>query len=216
MHGSITENTNNGVVRRFLSRGWLITHAQGEKPRDAKRTGNNEMLTEIYIGIDPDVDLNGVAVVNKKSGACEVYALGFCALMDWLAQWVGVQGVEIIVEAGWLNDSVWHLQRKGLQWAASVGRGVGRNHQTGILIADMAEHMGLSVTRQRPLRKCWKGHDGKITHEEIKYFTGIKTRTNQETRDALLLAWVAAGLPVKVKPLNFAKCLRRTQRIVRK
>ena len=71
------------------------------------------MLAEIYIGIDPDVDLNGVAVVNKKSGACEVYALGFCALMDWLAQWVGVQGVEVVVEAGWLNEAYGTCSARG-------------------------------------------------------------------------------------------------------
>ena len=157
-------------------------------------------MSEVYVGIDPDIDRNGVGIVHRRERTCEVRSMKFVELVDWLRDEVtGWRSVTVVVEAGWLNDSVWHLQRKGLQWAASVGKAVGRNHQTGILIADMAEHMGLKVVRQRPLRKCWRGKDGKITHKELQYFTGVQGRTNQETRDALLLAWVAAGLPVRVK-----------------
>ena len=43
----------------------------------------------------------------------------------------------------------------------------------------------------------WNSKDGKITHEELAKFTGITQRTNQEGRDAALLAWTFAGLPVK-------------------
>lgn len=159
--------------------------------------------TDIYIGIDPDIDKNGVAWVERETRACEVLNMTFCELMDYLS-WVVThmeetgKTVTVVVEAGWLCESNWHLRNKGVSWAAAVGRSVGRNHQTGILIADMAEHMGLTVVRQRPLKKCWKGHDGKITHEELSAFTAIQGRTNQETRDALLLAWVAAGLPIKI------------------
>ena len=42
----------------------------------------------------------------------------------------------------------------------------------------------------------WKGKDGKITHDELAAFTGIMGRTNQEGRDAALLAWTWAGFPL--------------------
>ncbi|MDR1339587.1 MAG: hypothetical protein LBK58_06010 [Prevotellaceae bacterium] len=38
-----------------------------------------------------------------------------------------------------------------------------------------------------------------ITHKELAAFTGITGRNNQEERDAALIAWVWAGLEVKVK-----------------
>jgi hypothetical protein len=64
----------------------------------------------------------------------------------------------------------------------------------------MAEHYGLHVTLRRPLTKCWHGKDRKITQAELEAITGTAGRTNQEMRDAALLAWVEAGLPIRVKP----------------
>lgn len=52
------------------------------------------------------------------------------------------------------------------------------------------------------IKEC-NGKDGKITQDEIAYFIssdGKLPRMNQDQRDALLLAWVCAGYPVKVKP----------------
>ena len=54
------------------------------------------------------------------------------------------------------------------------------------------------MIEQYPLRKIWKGKDGKITDEEIKAFMPIIERTNQEERDAALLAWNEAGFPMKI------------------
>ena len=64
---------------------------------------------------------------------------------------------------------------------------------------DMCEHYGIEVMAHAPLRKCWQGKDGKITHEELAYFTGITGRTNQDERDAGLLAWNYAGMPIRAK-----------------
>ena len=50
-----------------------------------------------------------------------------------------------------------------------------------------------------------KGKDRKITAEELKAFTGVTGRTNQEGRDAALLAWEYAGLPIKMRPIKFVK-----------
>ena len=77
---------------------------------------------------------------------------------------------------------------------------MGRNHQIGIDIADIARHFSLDVRLQPPLRKIWTGKNRKITHEEICAITGYTAkRSNQEERDAMLLAWTSANLPIIYK-----------------
>lgn len=163
------------------------------------------MKYDIYIGIDPDSVKSGVGYVERKTKKCEATAFTFSDVVSYLEYVFELQGecgkrVLIVVEAGWLNDSNWHLTPRDTKpMAAAKGKALGRCEQTGRLIAEMAERIGLEVVLRKPLRKCWRGKDRKITHEELASFTGIKGRTNQEGRDALLLAWVEADLPIKVK-----------------
>ena len=165
------------------------------------------MKYDMYIGIDPDSVRSGMACVYPKQlEFCEVFTWSFSEIISHL-QWVKQvtseksQSVLVVVEAGWLNDSNWHLTPRDNKWqAAAKGKALGRCEQTGRLILEMAERIGLECVARKPLRKCWKGRDRKITHDEIKQFTHIQqSRTNQEERDALLLAWVEAGLPIRVK-----------------
>lgn len=163
------------------------------------------MKYDVYIGIDPDSVKSGVAYVERETGKCEATALAFHDLLDYLkfvrekSEESG-QSVLVVVEAGWLNDSNWHLTSRDSRYIASAkGKALGRCEQTGRLILEMAEKViGLTCLAKKPLRKCWKGKDRKITHEEIAEFTGLMGKTNQEARDALLLAWVEAGLPIKI------------------
>lgn len=162
------------------------------------------MRETIIIGIDPDAKKNGVACVEKSTRLLSTECLTFGATIAYLkriyetAQRVGY-ALEVVIEAGWLNASNWHLSAHCTpQRAAAIGRSVGMNHQTGILIAEMCAALGIPYHLQKPLKKIWKGKDGKITHAELKAFTGIEGRTNQEERDAALLAWCEAGLPIKI------------------
>lgn len=75
-----------------------------------------------------------------------------------------------------------------------VGRRTGLNHATAKIIAEIARnYFQLDVVEIKPLKKCWKGKDGKITHEELNQqlkmygFEPLK-RTNQDQRDSVLLA----------------------------
>jgi hypothetical protein len=77
------------------------------------------------------------------------------------------------------------------------------------MIVEMCKHYGIEAVEQRPLQKHWRGKDGKITHEELASFTGIMGKTNQEGRDAALLAWVCAGLPIRLKT-SLIKCTQKT------
>lgn len=162
------------------------------------------MKYDIVIGIDPDIDKSGVAYLNVNNRTLEVSTLSFAQVVGYfnhvVEQKKAGQSVIVVVEASWMMKSNWHLKfgsRK--EYAAATGYKVGQNHQTGKLICEMARAIGLEVLEHAPLRKCWKGKDGKITHEELASFTGIMGRTNQDARDAALLAWTFAGLPIRIK-----------------
>ena len=72
-------------------------------------------------------------------------------------------------------------------------------HAVGQKMAEMLEWYGIQVHQQRPLVKCWSGPDRKITHEEITKVTKWeRKRSNQEQRDAALLALYCSGLPIKL------------------
>lgn len=157
------------------------------------------------IAIDPDVTKSGVAFLKPKTRQLELLNLAFPELLDYLQfvkKHVNETGetVIVIVEASWLISHNWHAKKGDSRAVSSAkGRHVGRNHEVGVKIVEMCKHYGLEVLEKRPLKKTWMGTDGKITHEEFKYFTNIIGRTNQETRDAGLLAWDYANLPIRVR-----------------
>lgn len=166
---------------------------------------------DTVIGIDPDVDKNGVAVLDCNTRTLEISTYTFPDLLDYLLylkRAAEVQGKNtlVIVEAGWMNQGNWHLRNHDNKNVA-VAKGVhqGRNEQVSRIIGQMCDHFGLHYEFIKPLRKVWKGKDGKITHEELAYFTGIQGHTNQEGRDAALLAWEYAGFPVRVAPIGVGK-----------
>lgn len=157
------------------------------------------------IGIDPDVIKNGVAIVEKETKRLECAALAIGDTLDYL-QWVAKRAAEtgatvkVYVEAGWLNRTNWHLSKwdnRGQVVAKGVSQG--RNEQVSKTIGEMCKHYGLLWQFLKPFRKVWQGKDRKITHDELCAVTGLTAkRTNQEMRDAALIAWVSAGLPVRI------------------
>ena len=173
--------------------------------KDKKRNSRCDFIpqgTDIYVGIDPDATKNGIARVQKSTRQAACYSTTFPELVEHL-RWLAHYGKNyiVIIEAGWLNKSNWHLSRKDTKAvAAAKGNSAGRNHETGRKIAEICQYYNIPHMLVRPLKKMWKGRDGKITREEIAAFTGITGRNNQEARDALLLAWEYAGLPVRKTP----------------
>jgi hypothetical protein len=155
------------------------------------------------IAIDPDVTRSGLAELSIQNRILSLTSLSFPDLMEYLQARKREADIShvpfiVVVEAGWLNAiSNYHTapDRKGQR----ISKNVGANHQIGKMIVEMCGHYGIPVTTVKPLKKMWRGKDGKITREELEYFTGITGRNNQEERDAALIAWVWAGLPVKVK-----------------
>ncbi len=167
---------------------------------------------DVVIGIDPDVDKSGIAYVEPESRKLEATCLTFAELLDYLREAGEVltergKSFVVVVEAGWLNKAHWHVGKRGsAARAAAIGNHTGRNHEVGRKIVEMCRHYGIEVVEQPPLRKMWKGRDGKITHEELQHLAiitdktnHITDKTNQEARDAALIAWEYAGLPIRIK-----------------
>jgi len=157
------------------------------------------------VAIDPDIDKSGVAFLHTSTKQLEVSSLTMNQLLDYFEHVKAQQqntneSIVVVVEASWITTHNHHLAGKhNLMSASKTGYNIGRNHQQGIIICEIARKLGFEVVEQPPLRKCWKGANGKITHEELSYFTGIMGKTNQEGRDAALLAWSFANLPIKLK-----------------
>lgn len=159
------------------------------------------MSKNIVIAIDPDCEKSGVGVVYRETRQVMTYKYTFWQVQGFLRMTrAAKQDFEVVIEGGWLNKSNWHATaRKGAQVAAEIGRRTGMNHQTGILLAEMCEATDVPYTVVKPLRKCWRGRDGKITQAELVRVTGqTLPRMSQDQRDAVLLAWVYAGLAVRV------------------
>lgn len=169
---------------------------------------------DIIVSIDPDSILNGICTLTLRTRAIKTQSLSFPETLDYL-QYIKRQAEVtnatyiILVEAGWLNTGNWHLTKaESLARAAAKGNSVGRNHETGRKLIEMCTHWQMPHEEIKPLilrirgRNIWKGKDGKITHEELAAFTGIKGRTNQEERDAALIAWNYAGFPLSKKIKN--------------
>lgn len=160
------------------------------------------MKYDYIIAIDPDTEKSGVATLNPATRTLETQSLTFPFLNDYLitikcASEEKQLSVLIIVEAGWLHSKSDFRDVKG-KAATRIAKNVGANHETGRKIIEMCKHFGLDVREQIPLKKHWKGKEGKITHCELAAFTRIEGRTNQEERDAALIAWEYAGLSFKI------------------
>ena len=157
------------------------------------------------VGIDPDVSKSGFALLDCEAREfTQVEALPFPDMVDRFAELAAskVDGKDIVVV---MEDSDlatnWHYNsRDSKAVCAAKGRSVGLCHATARHLKECAENFGLEVVMMKPLRKFWKGRDGKITHDEALYFMrGLPKQTNQESRDAALLAWGYADYPIRQK-----------------
>lgn len=138
----------------------------------------------LLIGIDPDVEKNGFALIHNKN--YELANLSFFELFDKLLSLkndFGTEKIKVFVECGFLNKSNWHKIRKGSPSInANIGNRTGRNHEVAYKILEMCEYLNLTNFKVKPTAK-------KRDNKEFALITGIKKRTNQEQRDAMLLIY---------------------------
>ena len=104
--------------------------------------------------------------------------------------------------AGEQDKSNYHYARG--RGGERIAKNVGANHETGRKIVEMLVHWGIEHEVIHPLKKCWKGRDGKITLAELNSLLrgmGIREmgRCNQDVRDAVLIALTCSGLPMRMR-----------------
>lgn len=165
------------------------------------------------IGIDPDIDRCGLSIISKARRELEVYYTNFPETLEkvkevyrkWEEQYKenAPNSFMVYVEAGWMNKGNWHVTESPnghfspSAWAAAVGKSDGECSAVSKKLIECFEYYNIPVTPIKPLRKCWKGKDRKITHEELlkeleiyKVQHKLGKRSNQECRDAVLLSLV--------------------------
>ena len=171
------------------------------------------MNNKLIIGIDPDVTQSGYCeiMLNGTDIQLQHGAYSFPEIVIEIFKRIAEHkklsqyhcDIEIYVEAGWLNrPHNFHTSSYAKKAISdTVANGVGRNEETGRKIIEMAKYYGLNVFEAPPLKKIWGAdHRQKISAKELKILTGglVSTQTNQDTRDAILLAWDKAGLPMRI------------------
>ncbi|MDC5072901.1 hypothetical protein [Acinetobacter baumannii] len=143
---------------------------------------------QIIIGIDPDLEKSGVAVL--KDGSLRLDNMRFYDLTQYLEVNKG-QIKKVVIEAGWQNKKSNFHSFYGQTKSAgeAIARKVGENHATGILLAEIAQALGLAVLLVKPTKS-------KLNAEQFNKITGWQGRTNQEQRDAGMLIWGMQGKKV--------------------
>jgi len=139
-------------------------------------------MKKIYVGIDPDTDKSGFAIWNPETKNLELFCLTFFKIFETLKAKKTLNHLIVIVDAGWLNKSNFHVTGTNKRVNGKIGERVGANHQTGKLLYQMCKFLGIEVFLHCP-RKA------KIDHENFVKITGYTGRTNQEKRDAGMLVF---------------------------
>ena len=139
----------------------------------------------ILVGVDPDVENNGVAICDKR---CHSFSLvgnmRIFVLLDKIQELVDAgEDVIVFIEAGWLvKKSNWHGHKKQKKSVGEkIAKNVGANHQVGKVIQEYCEVHNISYNLIRP--------QGKKNAAEFKRITGYQGRTNSEMRDAAMLVF---------------------------
>lgn len=159
------------------------------------------------IAIDPDVDGSGVAVYDCAFKVLATLRYGLPVLAKFLEGYHAREDVIVVVEASYLVNSNWHLEKcDSKRKAAATGRNVGRNHEIGRQIVEFCKYYNIPYEEKIPLKKIWHGRDGKITKVELESLckgsgVGYKFAGNdQEQRDAALLALDYSNIPLIMAP----------------
>lgn len=157
------------------------------------------MKHDFIIGIDPDAEKSGVAILKISDRSITLLTLKFPKLIEHLKSFYqNNQNIIVIVEAGWMvKKSNFHKIHGEV--GENIAKKVGANHETGRKIIEMLQYYNIPVQEHFPLKKMWKGPEGKITHEEISKFINFPKQSNQEVRDSALLAWTYSGFPISFR-----------------
>ena len=171
----------------------------------------------ILIGIDPDTKASGWACIDLSDRTVHLETLTFMDILAILTEWRRevddhyldeAYSYRFVVEDIWRVAHNWHVSpRDNRQTISKKGYHIGRCSMVGQLIYEAIGAHFFPRIAQPPLRKVWHGADGKITHSELLELCekhdlilppSKQKQTNQEERDALLLALHHIATPIKL------------------
>ena len=160
---------------------------------------------DYVIGIDPDIEKCGVATLTVEDGTVSLQSLSpqdtIFRVLDFAHDYMGYE-LAVVVELDRKNLFNWHVNPNDTKGTAKrKGFDQGRCYQTAVMIADIIKGCAINVVEKAPLIKMWSGPDRKITHDEVSRLRGLtivsdRKTTNQEQRDAILLALDVAEFPI--------------------
>lgn len=136
----------------------------------------------LVIGIDPDLDKNGVAIVTDGQ-VQELNNLNFMELMKFCSTYH--QQAVFVLEDVEHNKPVFNRRLKPLQ-NLKVAQNVGMVKGVARLIAQFLETGDYRFIKVRPLRGELKG--AKKNRAYFNQITGWSKSSNEDNRDAALLA----------------------------
>lgn len=158
-------------------------------------------MKQIIIGIDPDVDKSGVAVVEDGK-IQSIHNMPLWTLFDFILQYfvdlnqINVQ-LLVVIEAGWIDKSGKEAKNKSYHGG---GKGssydVGRNSEIGRQIAKFCHEQKTPYVLRQP-----KGYSS-LNAAYFKSITKYEGKTNSETRVAAMFAldeWNLINLQSKSK-----------------
>ena len=176
----------------------------------------NEPRT-LLVGIDPDTKASGWAVIDLSDRTVHLETLPFMDILAILTEWRRevddhyldeAYSYRFVVEDIWRVAHNWHVSPRDNRLTISKkGYHIGRCSMVGQLIYEAIGAHFFPRIAQPPLRKVWRGADGKITHPELLELCekhdlilppSKQKQTNQEEHDALLLALHHIATPIKL------------------
>ncbi len=176
---------------------------------------------DYIIGIDPDVEKSGVAFLAVASRTIQLGSMSLPELLKEVPAYVSrfakvvpplslerPTSAVVVVEIDRAHMHNWHLTKyDSRNTAASKGFDQGRCFHVAEAICEILRHEGIEVIEKAPLIKMWHGPDRKITHAELFGLAGLniiragkRNESNQEQRDAALLALDISEIPLVLIP----------------
>ena len=129
-----------------------------------------------FIGIDPGKKTAIAVYCSITKRIIDVFMTDFWGAYEYLqAEQNNALIKQVTIEVP-RTKSNWH--KKGCDITSA---NVGGIYREANLLADGIERLGLKVVRQHP--------QGKVDAEYVERVTGYKDRTNEHSRDAIMLCW---------------------------